>query len=596
MLLISKIEIRYFRSVYTVTLNPCRDINILMGGNDAGKSNVLKALNLFFNNETDLGIPYLRETFTEDITKFRLVEAADAGGRATIWIKITFKNYFKWSSLPDEFEIKKTWNRYSDLPERTWSPQKYNGKNILEQTISKFLNKISFHYIPAVKGRHIFSYYLGKVYDALLDDVKVGLTNSTAGLAEDVERAVTEMSEKIKDHLGFDSTIKVPNDFRSLFESLDFSTKHGGFDIPLQHRGDGVQARHIPFILEFIATKSKKHHIWAYEEPENSLEMSKAFDLAEQFQDTFSKENQIFLTTHSPAFYSFEDKKSSKWFVKSTPHNGNDNQKITTISKIEGFSVPDEHLGVADLVKDRAKEAYQTIKQQQNLLDNLQSQIAGYTKPTLITEGKSDALILQEAWKKLYPDEDLPFEIASCSPTEDENSAGVVALCKYMDSVLHSEVNIKIGIFDRDEEGVNGFTNKLSSHLFKKPADKDIKSHQNGKAHAILLPKVVDATKEYWEKDQPCIEFLFSKEDFPLKYVEEKYMFNGSELTQEQAQKIKNDDLFSNQVTYRVKPKGNFKKHFSEKKVPTLPVEAFKNFKPLFDDIRLLLNPDQQQE
>jgi hypothetical protein len=42
--------------------------------------------------------------------------------------------------------------------------------------------------VPAVKGRHIFSYYLGKVYDALLDDVKVGITKSTETLSKDVEK------------------------------------------------------------------------------------------------------------------------------------------------------------------------------------------------------------------------------------------------------------------------------------------------------------------------------------------------------------------------------------------------------------------------
>jgi predicted ATPase len=124
------------------------------------------------------------------------------------------------------------------------------------------------------------------------------------------------MREKIQKNLGFDSTIKVPNDLRAIFESLDFSTKSGAYDVALQYRGDGIQARHIPFILDFIAQKSNKHHIWAYEEPENSLEMSKAFELAEQFSTIFSKENQIFLTTHSPAFYSLEDEKVSKWLVK----------------------------------------------------------------------------------------------------------------------------------------------------------------------------------------------------------------------------------------------------------------------------------------
>lgn len=48
--MIEKIEIQYFRSIYRVTIANINDINIFSGKNDAGKSNVLKALNLFFNN------------------------------------------------------------------------------------------------------------------------------------------------------------------------------------------------------------------------------------------------------------------------------------------------------------------------------------------------------------------------------------------------------------------------------------------------------------------------------------------------------------------------------------------------------------------
>ena len=560
-------------------------MNILIGGNDAGKSNILKALNLFFNNESDLGASY---HFFDDITNFRLEQAADAKGRASIWIKITFNNVFGWRSLPREFTIKKSWNRYSNTPERTWSPQKHGDKKILEQTISKFLNTISFHYVPAVKGRHIFTYYLGKVYDALLDDVKVGITQSTDALAIDVEKAVEEMTKMIRGHLGFESTIKVPNDFRSIFESLDFSTKSGGYDVALQHRGDGIQARHIPFILDFIATKSKKRHIWAYEEPENSLEMSKAFDLAEQFSTTFSKENQIFLTTHSPAFYSLEDKKTSKWLVRNDYYESDPSKKITTVVGVFGNSEADGSLGIADFVKDRAKEAYEKIKQQEGLLYGLEQKIAQYQKPVLITEGKSDVLILTAAWGKLYHKE-MPFEIISCSITSDESMAGVTTLAKYLETVLHSETSLKIGIFDRDKEGKDHFDNKLS-HFSKWNGSKDIKIHKNGRAYGVLLPEIEDLSAEYWEIKKPCIEFLFSKKYLSSQYVEHIYRFNNQVINEQQAKVMINNDPFKDQLESDIKPRGNFKKNFSEKKVPTFPVEAFVNFKPLFEKILPLLD------
>ena len=53
MRVIEGIQIRYFRSVYNVILSNCKDINVITGKNDVGKSNILKALNLFFCQQTD---------------------------------------------------------------------------------------------------------------------------------------------------------------------------------------------------------------------------------------------------------------------------------------------------------------------------------------------------------------------------------------------------------------------------------------------------------------------------------------------------------------------------------------------------------------
>ena len=77
MQIIKRIEINYFRSAYSASLKNCKAINIFTGGNDAGKSNILKALNLFFNNETELNIPF---SFQDDLSRTREVEARAAKG------------------------------------------------------------------------------------------------------------------------------------------------------------------------------------------------------------------------------------------------------------------------------------------------------------------------------------------------------------------------------------------------------------------------------------------------------------------------------------------------------------------------------------
>jgi predicted ATP-dependent endonuclease of OLD family len=57
--LIEKIEIKSFRSFGNRKKNKTqitnlKDLNIFSGGNNSGKSNILRALNLFFNQNTNL--------------------------------------------------------------------------------------------------------------------------------------------------------------------------------------------------------------------------------------------------------------------------------------------------------------------------------------------------------------------------------------------------------------------------------------------------------------------------------------------------------------------------------------------------------------
>ena len=90
MLRIKQIHIRNFRSIVNVTLN-VEKMNIFVGLNDVGKSNVLKALNLFFNNETEPGKQF---NFENDYSKFAVSGQKQA---KEIIITVTF-------SIPEHYK------------------------------------------------------------------------------------------------------------------------------------------------------------------------------------------------------------------------------------------------------------------------------------------------------------------------------------------------------------------------------------------------------------------------------------------------------------------------------------------------------------
>ena len=62
MKIIDRIEIHRFRSIGDESI-PTDEINIFSGLNNSGKSNILRALNLFFNFQTSYDSPH---TFEKD--------------------------------------------------------------------------------------------------------------------------------------------------------------------------------------------------------------------------------------------------------------------------------------------------------------------------------------------------------------------------------------------------------------------------------------------------------------------------------------------------------------------------------------------------
>ncbi|PKO37253.1 MAG: ATPase [Betaproteobacteria bacterium HGW-Betaproteobacteria-6] len=453
MKIIEKVEVSYFRSVYSLSLAKCQDVNVLIGQNDAGKSNILKALNLFFNNETELKYPV---EFLEDLSRSRAEEARSAKGKSTIWIKVTFRNYENWQSLPKQFVVKRTWTRYSDQPETVV----VGNKDIPNTTLGRFLSKIAFHYVPAVRGRDIFTHYLMMLHDALIDDEKAGISEASTGLVGRINQSTEEMARAIESRLGFKSSIGMPRDLKNLFTALDFTTKFSHHEVPLKKRGDGIQARHIPFILSFVASQSKKNHIWGYEEPENSLEMGRAFDLADQFQSDFAEKNQIFLSTHSPAFYSLSQDNVQKWLIRSC--DGHEFEGNATIAMpLESVADFDKSVGVAALISERAKDLHEKIEQLQSSAQELKGRLQNAEMPQVIVEGPSDVIILDSAYKFLFPDQPPMCEFISAA-----NANKVVSFVLGVADLGRKYPFPITGLLDDDHEGRAQFnSSKQNSYV-----------------------------------------------------------------------------------------------------------------------------------
>jgi len=130
-------------------------------------------------------------------------------------------------------------------------------------------------------------------------------------VAEDFEKFIglgtsAELSSNITDIL---SSIRIQVKSGIKIQTKPKEKRLEDVYVDLFSSGDGILMSYIPHFLNYICENiTGKYFIWGFEEPENSLEFTKAASLAEKFNSSFKKKAQILVTTHSPAFISLGSK------------------------------------------------------------------------------------------------------------------------------------------------------------------------------------------------------------------------------------------------------------------------------------------------
>ena len=328
MILIEKIEIKYFRSFSdkVVKIIELKDLNVFSGSNDVGKSNILRALNLFFNDEISINEKFNLEkdlSFTQknrSLTK--LVKKKELRGeddpyvaQRDLFVKVKlffFRSIaYDKSTTPERFWVEKKWDKNglnkSALNTNIITAYKQRNSRIptakqkaaLLGQLTRFLNSIYFEYIPAVKDRKFINYLFKKLQSSLFERDKTFKKTS-----DDINKKITgttlDLFKEFQEKTGVNAKFSIPQSLIDFFTTINVTTENG---VSLYSRGDGIQARFIPAILNEIA-KGKKYVIWGFEEPENSYEYRNAELLANDFINTYSKDKQIFITSHTKEFLS----------------------------------------------------------------------------------------------------------------------------------------------------------------------------------------------------------------------------------------------------------------------------------------------------
>lgn len=460
---IETVQIKYFRSIYNEQLM-LGNLNMFVGLNDAGKSNVLKALNLFFNGNTGWNEKF---NFASDFNIGRRseFEANNPPKDAReIVVSLTFKSIGesspvwtkRWRSDGSVREVQYDKN----VPKKDRNPETGFKRR---SKVPAMLGKINYYYVPALKGAEYISFLVGRLSDIISEKARNDILRAAEGFEDSLSNYLKDITGNISEVLDIESLLKLPPNLVKVFEGMEFTDTNG---VTLTHRGDGIRTRHIPILLDQISflhrdLKEKSelfyHFIWGYEEPENNVELSSCFDLSEQFWTTYSDRHQILLTTHSPAFYSLPERMEPDWkqgekgtyryFVK------NENSKSTFEAAEESELDPFFLLPAASKLIEKERE------KEKQLQDQLAAQKRkNAKKPTIFVEGKSDYYIIKKLIKIFTPA--LIDKLIIDFPRTGDSGGGVDYVSRNLTIWALRQLNtpeaerlIAYGNFDKDGKG-----------------------------------------------------------------------------------------------------------------------------------------------
>ena len=507
------ISIKNFRGISVLRRLKVGDVNSFVGKNDAGKSNILKALDAFFNdkftpNDVFKGIPEGEKT--EIIIRFDCAEpinalALDADG------KMQLKKVFSFSATG---KLVKEWFCVChDIADSNYS----NCWGVKESDINSYLSALNIEYSKSGRGvtnaskidlldantvslgrsekEYVADEYiknLKKVYDCIdipeysLFDAEQDLNVSSTNFQSQFKPIATQ---SLKENAVLTAQIEtnVQNDLETEFNQItglmrknvpnlekimpsvvcnwgslvkfDLSLKFSSdnYDIPISNKGTGFKRLLMVAYFEYLAQKTtKKYQIFGIEEPETFLHPELQNELLESII-SLSESSQFFITTHSPVFAG-ATKNSNIVVVK----------KENELSNYLNFESEDDILDI--VIKELG------IRPNYNLLND------NYKKAVFV-EGSGDVKFWEHAFTKINGGIPEDILIIPCGGEQVEFFVNA-ALCR--------KINRKfIFILDSDK-GATDYESKL--------ADK-----------AVLIAKVAELGGEFDILRKREIENYYSK-------------------------------------------------------------------------------------
>jgi hypothetical protein len=325
---LSGLSVKNYRSIKRTPRLEFGDLAVLVGPNNEGKSNILRAAVMGMRILRRFGFPVGSARESSRATRIRSaphydwfddypkdVQEKTPGGSTIIdfWFLLTEEEQKAFRSaigvsLKTELPIRLTINKYVEFAVRKQGP----GRESLNQKAAKVASfvgrRLHIEYVESVRTADdatamIRDMLRDRVADVLDAEEYENLTRQfSLAVSQALKPLARELGETLKAFIPDVKDVRIQVTEGEILDGLINETKvlvDDGTETDLRYKGDGVQSLAALAMARKVAATGRRSLILAIEEPEAHLHPSAVHGLRQVVNEIASKQ-QVIYTTHSP--------------------------------------------------------------------------------------------------------------------------------------------------------------------------------------------------------------------------------------------------------------------------------------------------------
>lgn len=451
---LKEIKIQRYRSIMDLTIKFNQNkLDVICGSNNVGKTNILRAIDLFFSMDVSKFNP------KEDIPYH--IRYGSVGGRD--YTKIT--GYIYDESTNNKYEIEMSY-RYKNKNKELEIKAKKNQINIDIKEAKDIIKKFKFIFIESSNidiPTLIKNIFKEKALTTL--DTKRKTQKDALELLKAFQEKSNEAIQKIEGDLTayFKRFLELNPIFKDQVKDWNLEVKFPTFDFlreaiseqiqftlndsnnnPIETKGSGIQKIILISLINYVSDIYNQYNvIWGIDEPEAFLQPLLQKNAYNEFKKLSQKYN-IIITTHSNFFIDIADLSSTMMVeAEITPRTYARRPGVTYLQTDTKF------------IEETGYLKFQKIKEHLGIERNDSWEIH---KQTILTEGETDKKYL-ETLLKIY---NLP-QVRIVSAGGADNMAPLLELWNSIADDIKQLNPVVLCLLDHDAKGKEVFR-KIDSH------------------------------------------------------------------------------------------------------------------------------------